>query len=83
MESLALAAAVIMLAVYGSGITAFTLSWFRPRPLRIAAYLCAAFAAISGTWLGVTLRDGNGLFLAAIPLISAAAAVLNLRRRGR
>ncbi len=81
MESLAATAAIILLAVYGSGVAAFALSWFRSRNLKFIAYLCAVFAALSGTLLGILLRDGNGLVLAAFPLIAATAAVLNLRRR--
>jgi hypothetical protein len=81
MESLALAAAIVMLVVYGSGILALILSWSRLRVFRIASYCCAAFATASGIWLAVMLRDGNGIMLAFVPLLTAGAAVINLRRR--
>jgi hypothetical protein len=82
-ESLALAAAVIMLTVYGSGFIALGLSFIRNKIWQIVTYVFGGFAIITGLWLGYVLIDGNGLFIAVIPLIFGAVAIWNTTRRNR
>jgi hypothetical protein len=81
MESLALAAAVVLLTVYGSGFISFGLSFIRNKVWRIITYVFATFAVSTGLWLGFTLRDGNGLVIALIPLSLGVFAIWNTTRR--
>lgn len=69
----------IMLSVYGSAVLALFLSFFPSSFLRIASYLLAGFASLSSIFVAYSLREGNGLFIAAIPLIIAAVTFLRLR----
>ena len=81
MESLALLVTVILLAVYGSGLIAFISSWFKSRVSEIITYIFSAISVLSGALLGFSLRDGNGLFIALIPMSLGIISVWNIKRR--
>jgi hypothetical protein len=81
MESLALLASVILLATFGSGLIAVSASWFRNRATEVATYFFGAVSILAGCWLGFSLWEGNGLFIAAIPVVLGVSAIWNLRRR--
>jgi hypothetical protein len=81
MESLALLVTVIFLAVYGSGLIAFISSWFRNRVSEIVAYVFSAISVMSGALLGYSLRDGNGFFIALIPISLGIFSAWNVKRR--
>jgi hypothetical protein len=81
MESLALLVTVILLAVYGSGFIAFISSWFRNRVSEIATYVLSTISVLSGALVGFSLREGNGLFIAIIPISLGIFSVWNVKRR--
>jgi len=81
MESLALLASLIILFVYGSGLIAFFSSWFRNRVSEIITYLFSAISVLTGSGLGFSLREGNGLVIALIPISLGILAVWNVKRR--
>lgn len=83
MESLAVLVMTILLAIYGSGIIAFALSWFRNKVVRIITFVFAGFSIASGVWLAITLLNGNGLFLGSIPVILGAFSAWNSNRSAR
>lgn len=83
MESLALLASLILLAVYGSGLIAFISSWFRNRVSEIITYIFSGFSVVSGVLVGFSLREGNGFVIALIPTSLGIISVWNLRRRKR
>ena len=81
MESLALLVTVILLAVYGSGFIAFISSWFRNRVSEIATYVFSTISILSGTLVGISLREGNGFFVALLPISLGIFSVWNVKRR--
>jgi hypothetical protein len=81
MESLALLAVLILLAVYSSGLIAFISSWFRNRVSEVITYIFSSISVVAGTLLGFSLRDGNGIAIALIPITLGIVSVWNLRRR--
>lgn len=81
MESLALAAAVIVLTIYGSAVIGFALSWVRRRWAEIVSYVLSAVGIVTGVWLGIQLLDGNGIMIASIPVILGVFGIWNARRR--
>jgi hypothetical protein len=81
MESLALLVTVILLAVYGSGFIAFISSWFRNRVSEIITYIFSSISIVAGVLLGFSLRDGNGMAIALIPISLGIISVWNVRRR--
>lgn len=81
MESLAVAAAIIVLTVYGTGFIALGISFVRNRIWQIVTYVFSGFAIVTGLWLGYLLIDGSGLFIALIPLTLGAVAIWNTTRR--
>ena len=81
MESLALLVTVILLAVYGSGLIAFTSSWFKGRVSEIITYVFSAISVVSGALVGFSLRDGNGFAIALLPVSLGLIATWNVRRR--
>ena len=83
MESLALLASLILLAVYGSGMIAFISSWFRNRVSEIVTYIFSGISVVSGVLVGFSLRDGNGFAIAFIPISLGIFSVWNVRRRKR
>lgn len=83
MESLALLASLILLAVYGSGLIAFISSWFRNRVSEIITYIFSGISVVSGVLVGFSLREGNGFVIALIPTSLGIISVWNLRRRKR
>lgn len=83
MESLALAAAIIMLTIYGSSLLAFGLSWIRNKAWKIITLVFAGFGILSGLWLGYTLIGGNGIPIAVIPIAVASFAIWNTLRRNK
>jgi hypothetical protein len=81
MESLALLVTVILLAVYGSGFIAFISSWFRNRVSEIATYIFSSISISSGALVGISLREGNGFFVALLPISLGIFSVWNVKRR--
>jgi len=81
MESLALLAGIILLFVYGSGLIAFISSWFRNRVSEILTYIFSSISIVAGLLLGFSLRDGNGIAIALIPISLGIVSVWNVRRR--
>ncbi len=81
MESLALLAGLILLAVYSSGLIAFISSWFRNRVSEIITYIFSAISILAGSGLGFSLRDGNGFGIALIPISLGILSVWNVKRR--
>jgi hypothetical protein len=81
LESLALLAVLILLAVYSSGLIAFISSWFRNRVSEVITYIFSSISVVAGTLLGFSLRDGNGIAIALIPITLGIVSVWNLRRR--
>ena len=81
MESLALLAGLILLAVYGSGLIAFVSSWFKNRVSEIITYIFSAISVLSGALLGFSLRAGNGLVIALIPISLGIISVWKVKRR--
>ena len=83
MEGLVAVVVTILLVVYSSAILAVALSWIRRGFLMILSRVFAGFAIVSGTWLAVTLIDGNGVFVGGIPVLLGAFALINSLRRKR
>ena len=83
MESLALVVTVIVLFIYGSGIAAFTASWFKSSKAKLITSFFGAISIISGGWLWLSLSDGNGFFVGIIPISLGVFAILNYRRRNK
>lgn len=81
MESLAVLASIILLAVFGSGLIAFICSWASGRVSEVITYVSAGISALGGLGLGFALRDGNGLVIALIPISLGIVSVWNVRRR--
>lgn len=81
MESLAVLAGLILLAVYGSGLIAFISSWFRNRVSEIITYIFSAISILAGSGLGFSLRDGNGFAIALFPISLGILSVWNVKRR--
>ena len=81
MESLALLAGIILLFVYGSGLIAFITSWFRNRVSEIITYIFSSISIVAGILVGFSLRDGNGMAIALIPISLGIFSVWNVRRR--
>ena len=81
MESLALLASIILLAVYGSGMIAFVCSWFRNRVSEIITYVFSGISVVSGVLVGFSLREGNGFVIALIPTSLGIISVWNVKRR--
>ena len=81
MESLAILVTIIVLAIYGSGVAAFTASWFKGSKARFVTNFFAAISIVSGGWLWISLSDGNGFFVGLFPISLGVFAILNHRRR--
>ena len=81
MESLALLAGIILLFVYGSGLIAFITSWFRNRVSEIITYIFSSISIVAGILVGFSLRDGNGMAIALIPISLGIFSVWNVKRR--
>lgn len=81
LESLALLAVSILLAVYISGLIAFISSWFRNRVSEVITYIFSSISVVAGTLIGFSLRDGNGIAIALTPITLGIVSVWNLRRR--
>jgi hypothetical protein len=82
-EGLAAVVTVILLVIYSSGLSALALSWARSKWLRIASRTFAVISIVTGLWLGVTLFDGNGVFVGGIPVVLGAASLFISLRRNR
>lgn len=83
MEGLAALVTFILLFIYSSGLFALALSWMRNRVGRIVSRVFAVIAIVTGTWLAVTLIDGNGLLVGGIPVLLGAFSLYNSLRRNR
>ena len=81
MESLALLVTVMLLVVYGSGFIAFISSWLRNRISEIVTYVFSTISILSGALVGFSLREGNGLLIAVIPVSLGLLSVWNVKRR--
>lgn len=83
MEGLVAVVVAMLLVLYSSAILALALSWIRGGFLMIVSRVLAGFAIASGTWLAITLIDGNGVFVGGIPVLLGAFALFNSLRRKR
>jgi hypothetical protein len=83
MEGLVALVTVIFLVIYSSGLFALALSWTRNRIGRIVSRVFAVISIVTGTWLAITLLDGNGLFVGGIPVLLGAFSLYNSLRRNR
>lgn len=83
MESLALAAAIIMLTIYGSSLLAFAFSWIKHTAGKVLTFIFAVFGIVTSLWLAYTLIEGNGLPIAVIPLALSSLAIWNTIRRNK
>jgi hypothetical protein len=83
MESLALVVTIMVLFIYGSGLAAFTASWFKGSKAKLVTNVFGTISIISGCWLWFTLSDGNGFFVGIIPISLGVLAILNYRRRNK
>ncbi len=81
MESLALVVAIMVFTIYASGIVAFVGSWFKGSKAKFVSNFFGAISIVSGCWLWFTLSDGNGFYVAVIPISLGVFAILNYRRR--
>ena len=80
MESLALLASLIILVIYFSGLIAFGLSWLRNRVGRILTLIFGSISILTGSWLAITLINGNGLMLGGIPVLLGVLSIWNTLR---
>ena len=83
MESLAILVSIIILVIFGAGVIAFVLSWFKSPATRIITYIFAAFSILSGLWLAITLIDGNGLAVGFLPVALGVFSIFNARRKAK
>ena len=84
MDDLVLAAVGTLLGIYGSGIAAFVLSWFRNSVAFVLALVLGSIAILSGIWIWRTLIEGNGMPIGLIPIFLGAFSIMNtLRRRNK
>lgn len=83
MESLVALVVFVLLMVYGAGVVALALSWMRNRIGRVISRVFAVISIVTGTWLAITLLDGNGLFVGGIPVLLGAFSLYNSLRRNR
>lgn len=83
MEGLVALVVAILLVVYSSAVLAVAFSFGRGRVVKIFSRVLAGFAIASGTWLAITLIDGNGVFVGGIPVLLGAFALFNSLRRKR
>ncbi len=83
MESLALAAAIIMLTIYGSSLLAFAFSGIKHTAGKVITFIFAIFGIVTSIWLAYTLIEGNGLPIAVIPLALSSLAIWNTIRRNK
>jgi hypothetical protein len=83
MESLAAFVAVLLAAIYGSGLIAFGLSWSRNRIIKVVSRILAFLAIASGLWLGFAIMNSNSLFVGGIPVVFGALSLFISFRRNR
>ncbi|MEN9922702.1 MAG: hypothetical protein RIS09_216 [Actinomycetota bacterium] len=70
-----------MLTIYSSGLIAIGLSFVRKRVWQIITYVFAGISILTGLWLGIVLRDGNGIYVGGIPILLGVAAIWNTTHR--
>jgi hypothetical protein len=84
MQDLAFIAVAMLLGVYGSGIIAFVLSWFRNTITFVLALVFSVISIISGIAVGNALIDSNGFLIALLPVTFGVLSIVNaLRRRNK
>jgi hypothetical protein len=83
MESLALLVSIMLLVIFGAGVIAFVLSWFKSPVTRVLTYIFASFSILSGVWLAVALIDGNGLAVGFLPVALGVFSIFNARRKAK
>lgn len=81
MEDLAIVVSIILLTIYSSGLIALGVSFIRKRVWQIITYIFAGMSILAGLWLGIVLRDGNGFFVASIPILLGVTSIWNTTRR--
>jgi len=80
MESLALLVTFILLAIYGSGLIAFVLSCFKNRVTRVLSFVFSGLSILSGLWIGLSLINGNGVWVGGVPIVLGALSIWNAIR---
>ena len=83
MESLAIVVLILLSVIFGAGLIGFVLSWFRSPVTRVLTYIFASFSILSGIWLAISLIDGNGLQVGAIPVALGVFSIFNARRKAK
>ena len=83
MESLAIVVMVLLSVIFGAGLIGFVLSWFKSPVTRVLTYIFASFSILSGVWLAISLIDGNGLQVGAIPVVLGVFSIFNARRKAK
>ena len=83
MESLAIVVMVLLSVIFGAGLIGFVLSWFKSPVTRVLTYIFASFSILSGVWLAISLIDGNGLQVGAIPVALGVFSIFNARRKAK
>jgi hypothetical protein len=83
MESLAIVVTVLLSVIFGAGLIGFVLSWFKSPVTRVLTYIFASFSILSGVWLAISLIDGNGLQVGAIPVALGVFSIFNARRKAK
>ncbi len=80
MESLVLLSSLILLVIYLSGLIAFGLSWLRNRIGNILTLIFGSISILTGSWLAITLINGNGLMVGGIPVLLGVFSIWNTLR---
>ena len=83
MESLAIFAVILLSVIFGVGLIGFVLSWFKSPVTRVLTYIFASFSILSGVLLAISLIDGNGLQVGAIPVALGVFSIFNARRKAK
>ena len=83
MESLAIFVMILLSVIFGVGLIGFVLSWFKSPVTRVLTYIFASFSILSGVLLAISLIDGNGLQVGAIPVALGVFSIFNARRKAK
>jgi hypothetical protein len=74
---------ILLSVIFGVGLIGFVLSWFKSPVTRVLTYIFASFSILSGVLLAISLIDGNGLQVGAIPVALGVFSIFNARRKAK
>jgi len=83
MESLVFTPVLILGSIFGLGLVAVVLSWFRSGVAKALTYVFATASIAAGAWVGWVLIEGNGLAIAAVAVLMGLFGFWNSRRRNK